>query len=423
MPKRNRRRSPLLWWDLAGAAVAVTVTVLYAVDRSTDEGWRLPITSNDIQFLLTMLVAAALYVTLGRASVRRSLRGEQLVPTDIVFIVVFAAVTGFGVLLWPSFATLQVIGYPLAWTVMRTYRQAVIANLTLAFAVFLGLWGAYVRLGVDAPLRDAGFIAGVSLAFSLAMGTWITRISDQGERYRALAEQLQASQDEVAELSTLAGAAEERNRLSRELHDTLTQTLTGLTMLAEQSRRSLESGNVTQALGQTGRIEEAARYALGEARALVATNWPLGEGSLGQSLERIVTRLRDDTGLTVHLRIDPDAVANLDREIEVVLLRAAQEGLANARKHAQASSVWLTIEATPDVTVLTVEDDGTGLPEHPTRNGFGLTGMRDRVRLVSGEVDVGPSPHGGAKFEVRIPRARAAGRAEHPAAERAGDSE
>lgn len=419
MPKRSRRRSPLLWWDLAGAAVAVTVIVLYSVDRSALDGWRLPITSNDIGSLLTILAAGTLYVLLGRSSLRRSLRGEPLVSADAAFIGAFAAVTGLGVFLWPSFATLQVIGYPLAWIVMRTYRQAVIANLALAFAVFLGLWGAYVRLGVDAPLRDAGFIAGVSLAFSLAMGTWITRIADQGERYRALAEQLQASQHEVAELSALAGAAEERNRLSRELHDTLTQTLTGLTMLAEQSRRSLESGNVTQALGQTGRIEEAARYALGEARALVATNWPLGEGSLAQSLERIVTRLRDDAGLTVHLRVAPDAVENLPREIEVVLLRAAQEGLANARKHAQASTVWLTIDVASDATVLTVDDDGTGLPENPTRNGFGLTGMRDRVRLVNGEVEVGSSPHGGTTFEVRIPRQRV----EQPAAERVGDSE
>jgi glucose-6-phosphate-specific signal transduction histidine kinase len=140
----------------------------------------------------------------------------------------------------------------------------------------------------------------------------------------------------------------------------------------------------------------------------------------------------------VRVEVDAAASAGLDRELEVVLLRTAQEGLANVRKHAGAGTVWVSVTddgradraeragddlarshddargASPDArdrhggtvrTVrLTVRDDGVGPADAgPGRHGFGLAGIRDRVALVGGRASFGAAPGGGSLLEVEVP--------------------
>jgi signal transduction histidine kinase len=100
----------------------------------------------------------------------------------------------------------------------------------------------------------------------------------------------------------------------------------------------------------------------------------------------------------------------LDRELEVVLLRCAQEGLANVRKHARARHAWVTVAGRDgeDVT-LEVRDDGVGPGDAvPGDDGFGLAGMRDRVALVGGRVEFGPGERGGTVLRVTVPTTGAA---------------
>lgn len=115
--------------------------------------------------------------------------------------------------------------------------------------------------------------------------------------------------------------------------------------------------------------------------------------------------------MPVRLDLPPGGVG-LDREGEVVLLRAAQEGLANVRRHARARSVRLALRSSGQASgrsvELVVEDDGVGMTPQ-TAEGFGLRGMRDRVRSGGGEVSIGPAEGGGTRVVVRLPVPGAAG--------------
>ena len=389
----------LRWWDISVVGVVAIVaspSSLGSVEWR-DAGW-------DLSFVLSIGVLAgvlALYVVLGRPALRRGLCDAPLRTTDYAFVLVFALLVGCACALSPSFAIFQVLAYPMAWTILPRYRDGVLASAGIAVLVCVGSAIAYTREGVNLAIETAALTALLSFGFSVAMGTWISRIFEQGEKYRKLAEELRSAQAEVRELSLDAGAAAERERLSRELHDTLTQTLTGLVMLSEQASRALDEVDVDRARDRMERVTSAARIAVSEARALVATTQPLGDGGLEAALTRVADRLRDDAGLQVHLQLE---VPRLEREQEVVLLRAAQEGLANARKHARASSVTVRLGEEEGAAVLEVEDDGVGIPlDRQSSGGYGLRGLSDRVRIAGGEARVAPVPSGGTLLSVRLP--------------------
>lgn len=398
------RRRPLLWWDLGVAATVAVMGVIgvadVLVDAAAAEVAVPPLELSSVLGVLALLVAW--YLALGRAALRRAVCDEPARPVDLVYLGVLVLIVGAATTIAPSYASLQALAYPMVWTVVARYRDAVVWSAVLALAVGAGFLLAFAQPGEVRGLGEATVIAALSFTFAVVMGTWITRIFAQGERYRALAEQLRATQAEVAALSEQAGAGRERERLSRELHDTLTQTLAGLVMLNEQAERALDAGDAVRARDRLVRVGEAAREAVGEARALVATTQPLGDGGLEAAIERVAARLSADAGLSVECALD---TVPLDREHQVVLLRAAQEGLANARKHARASHVRLTLAAPPEGgAVLVVEDDGAGPdPERMRLGGFGLSGIAERVRHVGGEVSFGAGAEGGARLEVRLP--------------------
>ncbi len=399
------RTRPLLWWDAATVLVSV---VLVAVLFVGGEGaFALP--HERALTIVPVLVLALLYLVLGRPALRQPQQGFEASRRRALgrwFLSGFTVLALIGCLLDPTFATLQVLGYPMIWTLSRSYREAILWSVGLSLAVGVGMAGVFWRYHHEFPLLEGIAIAVMSLLYAVAMGTWITRIFEQGERYRDLAERLRNTQQEVAELSEQAGAATERERLARELHDTLTQTLTGLVMLSEQAERRLAHGEIVEATERMGRVSDAARVAMSEARALVATSWPLGEGGLVHSIERVADRLRRDTGLRVDCELEE---LGLGRELEVVLLRAAQEGMANARKHARAESVGVRLGMDgADQVRLIVEDDGAGPGRGVEENagGFGLQGLSERLRLVGGVLRFGAGEASGSKLEIVIPLAQ-----------------
>ncbi len=385
----------LRWWDLSMGGLLVAMAAVAALAPGTPGG--------TAGALAALAVLGAGYLAVGRTALARLCRGQAPGARGPVFLVVVgvsvSAATAFG----PNLAVSQAIAYPLVWTLIERYGAAIAWNVGMAAGVACGFIVSFGMVGMPGAVVTAIAIQALSLAFSIALGTWITSIARSGDEARALVEQLRTAQREIAILSQEAGAASERERLSRELHDTLTQTLPGLFMLAEVAGGALPAGDDSSVGHRLGLIERTARDALGEARALVATTHPLGEGGLERALDRLARRMREDTACRVSCEI---AVTGLDREAEVVLLRAAQEGLANARKHASASAVAIRLSGSGDSAVLEVEDDGVGPgAAAATASGFGLDGLRDRVGLLGGRLEFGAAPSGrGALLRVTLPR-------------------
>lgn len=398
-------RRPLLWWDLAAALMLAVLTALalfMAQDAAPRWAAGASAAAHQALMLAPLAAFALVYAALGRRALLRAVEDEPIGAAGPMVLILLMLVVAWAVFTEPINALLQALVYPIVWTVSQRYRDAVLWSAAVALGVGTAMFAGIATVDPGSGLFSAVSSGPLSFVFAVAMGTWITRIFAQGERHRETAEQLRRSQAEVAALSGAAGAAAERERLSRELHDTLTQTLTGLVMLSEQAERALDAGDQVRAKDRLGRVSSAAREAVAEARALVATTQPLADGGLAASIDRVAARLRVDTELQVACDLDP---VPLEREREVVLLRAAQEGLANARRHARAASVRVTLTGLPEGGArLLIEDDGVG-PDATAQGpaGFGLSGLVERVRSVGGEVRFGPGDAGGARLEVRLP--------------------
>jgi signal transduction histidine kinase len=241
-------------------------------------------------------------------------------------------------------------------------------------------------------LTGPGPAAAMIVVVSALFGTWATRTVRQSEERAALIRELDASRAEVARLSHDAGVLAERQRLAGEIHDTIAQGLSSVVMLiqAAQAEPARSSAHLALAL-------DTARDNLGEARALVAalTPPPLSGASLPSALARVASLATAGFSVSGEPRPLPTAV-------EVVLLRSAQEALANARRHASASSVAVRLSYADTVT-LTVTDDGVGFDAADSRYGYGLSGMRSRVEQVAGTLSLTSAPGAGTTVRVEVP--------------------
>ena len=381
------------WWDLAAIVAASVIVVLTIIDPpygpSEWGAW----------------AAAAAFLVVYFAGGRRLLPVGELRPYLVVAIL-FAAVLAVGTTCEPAFAIVQAFIYPFVWTTAPSTRSAITANILVAVAIVVG----YVARSGAAGLLTGLGVAVLTVGFSIALGLWITRIAQYGEERARLLDDLQAAQGQLAAMHRDAGVTEERGRLAREIHDTIAQSLTGLVMVAQRAGNRLEAVDGEAAASARGDIElmeQMAREALTEARGLVASLTPVeAEAGLAEALRRLAVSFERETGVAVSVSAE---VTGLDRELEVVLLRSAQEAIANVRKHARASTATIAVTADDADVVLTVTDDGVGPGEaQPGEHGFGLAGIRDRAALAGGTFEFGPGASGGTRLRVVVPRADAA---------------
>ncbi|MFB9831593.1 sensor histidine kinase [Actinoallomurus acaciae] len=242
----------------------------------------------------------------------------------------------------------------------------------------------------------------VTITFSVFFGLWVERIIRQSTERRELIEQLEATRAELAEMSRETGVMAERERLAAEIHDTLAQGFTSILMLLQAAEPRIDS-DPGEARRQLGLAVRTARENLAEARALVAAVPPaaLGESSLDEAVRRLSDRLGEE------LDVDTECVVSgeprrLAARTEVVLLRTAQEGLANVRKHAKAGRVEITLDYGEAAVRLEVRDDGRGF-DPATASGFGLRGMRERAGQVDGSLRVASRPGEGTSIIVEVP--------------------
>lgn len=391
------------WWDLGVAAATSAVAAAIALDISGASAPDVVIAAC----ALVLFVAA--YVVIARPGLIRPRSWSQPAFVAVTAIALAAGCAG-----QPFFAVTQAVVYPLVWVLSAQRRRAIVGTVVIGFGVFVGFaFFAGVTEGGDrvvAALATAGATAGFGVAFAIAFGLWIAGIVEYGEERARLVAELTAAQGEIEALSLDRGAAAERERLSRDIHDTLAQTLAGLTLLAERAGRQLESGRADAAAETIGTVERLSRDALAEAREIVARTAAVpSDTALGDAVQRLADRFRAEAGLTIDLALDLDASGAVPRETQLVVLRCLQEALSNVRKHAAATtvSVGLTTTAAGAAT-LEVRDDGRGFDPADRPDGFGLDGMRDRVALAGGEFEAVSAPDAGTTLSVTLPAAEQA---------------
>ena len=358
------------WWHVAILGVAGVLTALALVNA---QGEPFPVGA-----LVTIVVIVVSWFTFGRyAEGNRTAR--------LVFVPLLIVASGVGTAFDPSFAVVQCVVFPLLWSSVEGRSKGILASIAVAVSVGIGTW---VSTG---SLVQALAVQSISLALSIGLGIRISGIADQSHERQRLLDELRATQEKLSALDRDAGITSERERLAREIHDTIAQDLTGIVMLSQRAQRELATGGA--ASETLGLLEESARTALAETRALVASGAPvaLASGGIADALRRLGERFERETGVTVAVRVDLGAV---DRDSEVVLLRCAQEGLANVRKHANASAVELDAWTNAGAVGIRIADDGDGFDPETAGDGFGLAGMRDRLALVGGALDVSSSPAG-----------------------------
>jgi signal transduction histidine kinase len=217
-----------------------------------------------------------------------------------------------------------------------------------------------------------------------------------------LIEALQIAHDQLHDLAV----AEERNRLAREIHDGLGHYLTATTMQIQGARALLENtGAVAQspaALSALSKAETLLQEALADVRRSVRAlrAAPTENRPLPAAIGDLVAECRAVAGLEVQFDL-LGLPRSLNSQIELTLYRVAQEGLTNVRKHAQAGRVEVALSYDNDKVGLSICDDGQGMGE--TSNGYGLLGLRERVQLVGGQVNIRTTPDQGFRLEVEIP--------------------
>jgi signal transduction histidine kinase len=243
------------------------------------------------------------------------------------------------------------------------------------------------------------------VAVGALIGLWAHSVVGQSAERARLITELEAAQAELSEAHTRQGAADERERMAREIHDTLAQGFASIIVLAEAARAGLDSEPARSAQ-QLRSIESTARENLAEARELVGSPQRPGQaaaGSVAQTLRRTLDRFAEDTGLTVDAEL---ADLECDQQTRIALLRCTQESLANVRKHARASTVGVVLARQPYGVELEITDDGIGFVVESS-SGFGLDGMRKRLAELGGRLTVTSSLGDGTRVLALIPPAAA----------------
>lgn len=289
--------------------------------------------------------------------------------------------------------------YPIAFVLLPIWT-AIVVSIAVTLTMLIIVLTVVGPTSLNIPL--VVFTTLGALIAAPLIGTFGSKLMRQGIQLAAVVSELAASRAESARLSSEAGAAAERERLARDIHDTLAQGFTSIVALAQVVEAELET-DPTAASRHVELIRTTARENLTEARVMVAGLTPtaLNEASLAAAIRRQCDRLTAETGIAVNMSADSDLSA-LGMAADVVLLRATQEAFANVRKHSQASAVRLELSVVANGVRLSLADNGVGLGDGHTE-GFGLRGMRSRVTQVGGTMTVTSTSGGGVTIEVEVP--------------------
>jgi signal transduction histidine kinase len=241
---------------------------------------------------------------------------------------------------------------------------------------------------------------GAAFMLTAVFGYALRQVELARRQIQQLLEELRASQGQLQDMAVV----EERNRLARELHDSLGHRLTVAVVQLEGAQRLIPT-NPQRAAQMIGTMRDEMKDALAELRQTVsALRTPIpGDAPLEVAISTLSQTFQQNTGIPTHFTVTVGFPA-LPDPYRLTFYRAAQEALTNIQRHAGAHNAWLQLSADDHWVTLVVEDDGRGIDEHQEKSqGSGLLGLNDRAALLGGQIKITERPGGGAQLTLSVP--------------------
>jgi signal transduction histidine kinase len=331
-------------------------------------------------------------------SLRRTLRHPRRVLEAVAMV---AAVIGLSAIVLSSPRPVSYLVFPaLIWAAVRFGQRG--ATLAVFLAAVIAVWstannlGPFVRHSITETTLSTQLYIAVAAITTLCLGAIVS------ERQRSAAELVESRRRE------LERASEERQRIARDLHDSVSQSLFSMTLHARTAQRALGQaaqdgdGPVARELGHVG---ELSRTALAEMRALIFELRPggLAEEGVVSALAKHAGAVSAREGVAIEVT-GPSERLPISRDCEEHLYRLGQEALANASKHAQATRITVALTNDGSSVGLQVTDDGRGFDPAATYTGhLGLTTMRSRAGEIGAQLLIDSAPGRGTAVRVELP--------------------
>jgi signal transduction histidine kinase len=238
------------------------------------------------------------------------------------------------------------------------------------------------------------------LFISTIIGAFISSIIVQSTERQRLIDDLTRSRANLMRVEREAGRLTERQRLARDIHDTLAQHFTSIIMHLAAAKH----GNPQAVQSEVQQAEDAAREGLGEIRRIVWDMQPeqIEKASLVEAVEELAARWSAENGVLVKMNVT-GAPHSLTASAETALLRISQEAMHNITKHARAKNVNITFSFMEDMLAMDIVDDGLGFDPSKNSNGFGMKTMRDRIEELGGELTIESERGRGTAIAVSLP--------------------
>ena len=387
MTIRQARRS---LFSSGNIAFAIVVCASYASGTAAMFYSHRPVTRFEAAVLLTVGIAYLFVGTYGFTRVRES---RSLLAGVVYFVIQLSLGTTL-IRLSGSTGELSLILLPLAG--QTALSLPIYLTVPLCLSIYTILVMPFLLHGRWIDAIALAVIYGTGIVFVAVF----TRVAaSERDARNALAEANQLLRDHASQVEELA-TTKERNRLAREIHDSVGHYLTVVnvqigaarTVLDQNRSRALEHLSKAQSLTQEGLAE--VRHSVAALRASPTESRPLPE-----ALTALVDQWRA-AGLNANFRLSGN-VRTLTPQTNLTLYRAGQEALTNVAKHANATTVNVGLNYSDDRIRLTIEDNGVGASE--SEGGFGLLGIRERVQLLNGSVRVTTGAGKGFILEVEVP--------------------
>lgn len=276
----------------------------------------------------------------------------------------------------------------------------------VVFTITTWLAGVFT-FGVVDPVDMIAIVGGY--LFFGTFGAGLRQANEARQHSQQLLSELQEAHAQLQAYTSQAqqlAVAEERNRLAREMHDSLGHRLTVAIVQLEGAQRLIPKEperSATMIEAMRGQLKQA----LAELRQTVsALRSPEASAAMNGSLETAVSHLaqtfQEATGLAIHLTL-PNELPLLPEAHRLAFYRAAQESLTNVQRHAKAQQAWLTIATDKNQITLSVADDGQGFMNEVADGRFGLIGLQERAKQLGGTLQLSQAAEGGVKLQLQLP--------------------